>query len=160
MESTAGATLITEVGRDVLSKIAPEETPIFAAASKAYFADPAAALRQLRSKDNVLGFGLEAVAVAVTPVILVALSEMFEFLTRVAAKAVEDGLAKEIPDVISAMFRKFHSAKPQTPSVLTREHIGLIHGNVLQAARRLRLPPDKAQSLADAVTAQLVLAKE
>ena len=160
MENTAGAAIITEVGRDVLSEIAPEEMPIFGAASNAYFADPAAALRQVPSRDNVLGFGVEAVAVVVTPVVLLALSEVLQFLTRVAAKAVEDGLAKEIPDVIRAMFRKFHSAKPQMPSVLTREHIGLIHGNVLLAARRLRLPPDKAQSLADAVTAQLVLARE
>ena len=160
MENSADTVLVTEVARDVLSEIAPEEMPIFPAASRAYFADPAAAVRQLRAKDNVLGFGMEALAVAVTPAVLAILSEVFGFLTRVAAKAAEDELSKEIPQLIKAMFKKFHSSAPDVPSVLTREQMGQIHANVLVAAKKLRLPAEKAQSLADAVTAQLVLAKE
>lgn len=160
MENAAGAILVTDVARDVLSEIAPEEMPIFAAASRAYFADPAAARQQLRSRDNVLGFGVEALTVVVTPAVLLILSEVFDFLTGVAAKATEEGLTKEIPQIIKAMFRKFHSSEPDIPSVLTREQIGLIHSNVLLAAKKLRLPAEKAQSLANAVTAQLVLPKE
>src|SRR5262245_36782920 len=112
VESSANTALVTEVARDVLSEIAPQEIPILAAASRAYFADPAAALRQARSKDNVLGFGLEAAAVVVTPAVLLVTSEVLEFLTRVAKKAVEEGLTQEIPQVIKAMFRKFHSSAP------------------------------------------------
>ena len=160
MENSAGTLLVTEVARDVLSEIAPEEMPIFPAARRAYFADPAAAVRQLHAKDSVLGFGMEALAVAATPAVLAILSEVFGFLTRVAAKAVEDGLSQEIPQLIKAMFKKFHSSAPDVPSVLTREQMGQIHSNVLLAAKKLRLPAEKAQSLADAVTAQLVLAKE
>jgi hypothetical protein len=161
MEKSASTVLVSEVARDVLSDIAPQEMPIFAAASRAYFADPAAALQQFRSKDDVLGFGMEAVTVLVTPAVLLVVSEVLEFLTRVAAKATEDGLAKEIPEIIKAMFRKFHSSEPDVmPSVLTKEHMALIHENVLLAAKRLHLPAAKAQSLANAVTAQLVLPKE
>jgi hypothetical protein len=58
------------------------------------------------------------------------------------------------------MFKKFHSSAPNVPSVLTREHLAVVHDNVLLAAKKLRLPADQARSLANAVTAQLVLAKE
>lgn len=160
MENSARTTLVTEVARDVLSEIAPQEMPIFAATSKAYFADPAAALQQLRAKDDVLGFGMDTAAALFTPAILLLLSETLEYLTRVAAKATADGLAKEIPDLIKAMFKKFHPSQPQTPSVLTKEHIAMVHGNILTSAKKLRLPAEKARSLADAVTAQLVLGKE
>src|SRR5262249_18716495 len=147
MEKSTDAALVTEVARDVLSEVAPQEMPIFAAASRAYFADPASALRQSRPKDNVLGFGIEAVGVLVTPAVLLVVSEVLEFLTRIAAKAMEDGLAKEIPQIIKSMFRKFHSSDPDTPAVLTKEHLALIHGNVLLAAKKLRLPAEQAQSL-------------
>ena len=60
----------------------------------------------------------------------------------------------------AAMFKKSDSSKPTAPSILTKEQVGLVHGNVLLAAKKLRLPVDKAQSLANAVTAQLVLPKE
>jgi hypothetical protein len=160
MQNAVDTTLVTDVARDVLSEVAPQEVPILAAASKAYFDDPAAALRQWQTRDDVLGFGLDSLTVLVTPAVLHIVSEVFESLLRVATKAVEEGLSKEIPQVIRAMFRRFHSADPDTPSVLTRQQIGLIHANVLQAAKKLRLPDVKAQSLADAIAAQLVLARE
>jgi hypothetical protein len=160
MEDSAGATLVADIARDVLSEVAPQEVPIFAAVSRAYFADPAAALKQSQSKDYVLGFGAGTLTVLLTPAILHILSEVLEFLTRVAKKAVEDGLAKEIPEVVKAMFARFRSSEPAIPSVLSKEQIGLVHGNVLRAAKKLRLPVDKAESLANAVTAQLVLPKE
>jgi len=160
MGNSSDTTLVADVARDVVSEIAPQEMPIFAAASRAYFADPDAALKHFRSKDYVLGFGLDAMAVLLTPVVLQVMSEVIEFLTRIAKKAVEDGVQKEASQLVAAMFAKFHSSKPAIPSVLTREQIGLIHGNVLSAAKKLRLPVDKAQSLANAVTAQLVLPNE
>jgi len=157
MPSTDDAALVTDVARDVLSEIAPEELPIFPAASRAYVADPAAALRGLGAKEEMLGFGMEALAAAATPVILIVVTEVFQFLTGVAAKAVADGLGSEISGLVKAMFKRFRPSAPDTPSILTRDHIAAIHNNVLLAARRLRLPQEKARALADAVTAQLVL---
>jgi hypothetical protein len=156
MGKTVDATLVSDIARDVLEELAPQEMPIFPAASRAYFADPAAALKQSRSKDSALGFGVDSF-VFLTPVVLPVLSEVFEFLTQVAEKAVEGGLAKEIPEIVKGMFRKFHSSEPESASVLTKEQIAFVHGKVLAAAKRLRVPPDQARSLADAVTARLVM---
>ncbi len=95
MPSTADAALVTDVAHDILSEIAPDELPIFPAASRAYAADPAAALRGLGVKDEALGFGLEALAAAATPVVLIVVTEVFQFLTGVAAKAATDGSRKK-----------------------------------------------------------------
>jgi len=157
MPNAADAALVTDIAHDILCEIAPDELPIFAAASRAYAAAPAAALRGLGAKDEVLGFGMDALAAAATPVVLIVVSEVSQFLIGVAEKAVADGLTKEISEIVRAMFKRFHRSAPNVPSVLTREHIATIHGNVLMAAQRLRLPQDRARALADAVTAQLVL---
>ena len=159
MDDSASTTFVGDIARDVLSEIAPQEIPIFAATSRAYFANPEAALQQLRSKDNVLGFGTDAASFLFSPAVLLVLSETFQYLLRVAASATADGLAKEIPELIKAMFKKFQSSQPDTPSVLTREHIASIHGNILASAKKLRIPAEKARTLANAVTAQLVLPK-
>jgi hypothetical protein len=158
MENAVDATLVSDIAQDVLAELAPQEMTIFPAASRAYFADPAAALKHSRTKDSALGFGVDSF-VFLTPVVLPVLSEVFEFLTQVAKKAVEAGLAKEIPEIIKGMFRKFHSSGPGSPSVLTTEQIALVHTKVLATAKRLRMPPDQARSLADAVTARLVMPK-
>jgi hypothetical protein len=160
MEKSVDTVLMTEVARDILTEVAPHEMPIFAAASRAYFADPAAALRQAHSKDNVLGFGIEAVTVVITPAVLSVMSEVLEYLTDIALKGVAQGLTEETSLIVKAMFKKFHSSTPNVPSVLTREHLAIVHDNVLLAAKKLRLPADQARSLANAVTAQLVLTKE
>lgn len=159
MDDSASAMFVGDIARDVLSEIAPQEIPIFAATSRAYFANPEAALQQLHSKDNVLGFGADAAGFLFTPAVLLVLSETFQYLLRVAAKATADGLAKEIPELIKAMFRKFQPSQLDAPSVLTKEHIASIHGNILVSAKKLRIPAEKARSLANAVTAQLVLPK-
>ena len=147
--------LVTDVARDVLEELAPQELPILPAAARAYFADPAAALKQSRSKDSALGFGADSF-VFLTPVVLPVLSEIFEFLREVAEKSLEAGLAKEVPEIIKCMFRKFQPSEPGFPT-LTTDQIAVVHGKVLAAAKRLRLPPHDARSLADAVTARLVM---
>jgi hypothetical protein len=114
MENAIDATLVTDIAGDVLVELAPQELPILPAASRAYFADPAAALKQLHPKDNALGFGVDPTLVFLTPIVLQVLADVFGFLTGVAKKAVEAGLAKEIPEIIKGMFRKFHSFEPDS----------------------------------------------
>jgi hypothetical protein len=155
--NSARAALVGVIARDIVADVAPEEIAIFPAASAAYFDDPAAALKQSRSKGDVLGFGTSPLGLLLTPVILAAVAAVFDFLTAVAKKSVEDGLAKEVPELVRAMFRKFHAPTAPAPSVLTREQLAVIHGQVLMAATKLRVPADTAESLANAVIAQLVL---
>lgn len=120
MENFSDNTLVADVARDVISEIAPQEMPIFVAASGAYFEDPATAHHAIRSGDDPLGFGLGALGALLTPVVLHILSEVFVFLIGVARKATEDGLTKEVPQLLKAMFKKYQGAQPDVPTILTR----------------------------------------
>jgi hypothetical protein len=156
MTDFLGDTLVSEISRDIVAQIAPQELPIFQAVSAAYFANPAYALNNIHPKDDVLGFGIDPVTALITPIVLKVISEVFQFLLDVAKKAAEDGLEKELPIVIRKVFKKYNSSEPLP---LTQEQILLIRGQVLKSAERL-LSKDKAVSLANAVTVQLVLPSE
>lgn len=143
--------LVSEIARDIVTQIAPQELPIFPAVSEAYFDDPTKALNTLKSEDRVLGFGLDPSAALLTPVVLAVLSAVFQFLVQIAEKAVEDGLGEEVGEIIKRMLSKGDYSKR---SVLTEEQIGLIRQKVLTAAKGLRLSGDKPAALANAVAAQ------
>ncbi|MBV8096675.1 MAG: hypothetical protein JO110_26210, partial [Acetobacteraceae bacterium] len=147
--------IIRDIGREVVAVAAPEELLIFHAASAAYFANPERALKTSRSRDNVLGFGLDPVGIVLTPVVLSIMHEVFGFLMEIAEGAIKAGLQRKISDLIRSMFKK--NADSGT-SILTSRQIKAVHEKVLLAANKLQLPSSKAESLADAVTAQLALA--
>jgi hypothetical protein len=151
--------LVGEIALEVLTRVAPQEIAIFPAASRAYFADKDAALKNLRQGDEVLGFG-SSLTVFFTPVVLYVLSEVVDTLARIARKAVEDGVSKEFTAVLQSMFAKFRGPKPDGLSVLTKEQIGLIHAKVVSTATRLKVPAAEAGALANAITAQLVTAQK
>jgi hypothetical protein len=142
--------LVGKIARDVVAQIAPQELPIFPAISQAYFANPADVLKNVKSEDRALGFGLDP-TLLLTPIVLTVLSDIFVFLVEIAKKALEDGLGNETSEIIKRMFSRSDSSKAP---VLTKQQITLIHGKVLTAAKKLRLSDDKAASLADAVAVQ------
>lgn len=149
--------LIATVARDLLADVAPQEIPIFPAVSRAYFADPGRALKRRQAGDDALGFGADALAVLVTPILLHILSEVWDILIEAAKKAVTDGLAKEIPEALKAMFKRFDRSATSPPSPLGKAQLELIHDSVLAEARKLQLPDDKIEAIANAVTAHLII---
>jgi hypothetical protein len=149
--------LITTIARDILAEVAPQEIPIFPAVSRAYFTDPARALKRRQTGDDALGFGADALAVLVTPVLLHILTEVSGILMEAAKKAVTDGLAKEIPEAIKAMFKRFGRSAASIPSPLGNAQLALIHESVVSEARKLQLPDDKIEAIANAVTAHLII---
>jgi hypothetical protein len=150
--------LMNEVARDVLADIAPQELPIFPAVSKAYFADPSVALNKLRSRDTALGLGMESLAILLTPIVLQILAQAFQILTEAAQKAVTDGLAKEIPDAIKMMFKRFRASGPSMPPPVGKVQLDAIRAKIRLTAKEMQLPDDKIAVLINAVTAQLAIA--
>ena len=133
-----GDDLVSEIALEVLTRVSPHEVAIFPAASRAYFADKDAGLKNLRQKDELPGFG-NALSVFLTPVVLLVLSEVVDRLTRIARKAVGDGIAHEFTAVPQSMFARFRGPKPDALSVLTKEQIGLIHVRVIATAIHLHM---------------------
>ena len=86
---------VTALARAAVERAAPEELPLFRATSEAYLNDPAA-LEQRGGRDEMLGFGVEAAAVLVTPVALSVARDVLAFLAeqvrRVARKEGEGAI--------------------------------------------------------------------
>jgi hypothetical protein len=157
MSNAEDSELITTIARDILAEVAPQEIPIFPAVSRAYFADPARALKLRRTGDAALGFGADALAVFLTPAVLHILSAVCEILMEAAKKAVTDGLAKEIPEALKAMLKRFGRSAASMPSPLGKVQLEQIHASVLLEAKKLQLPDDKIEAIANAVTAHLII---
>jgi hypothetical protein len=62
--------LATDVARDLVGQLAPEEMPLFRATSEAYLKDPQKVLKEHTGEDEMLGFGTGEVVSLLTPVAL------------------------------------------------------------------------------------------
>ena len=144
--------LVSSVAHDVVILIAPQELPIFQTVCEAYFDDPRKALMVLKSEDTVLGFGPDASAALLMPIVLAVVSEVFQLLVQIGKKGIEDAFGGEVTAIIKGMLRKGDHPKR---SSLTKEQIRLVHQKALAAAKGLRLSDDKAAALANSIIAQL-----
>ena len=151
--------LARELAREVVAQVAPPELPIFNAASKAYFDNPDQALRQ-RSRDEMLGFGVESIAL-LTPYALAIAKPVVALLMRELAKQVQ----AQSSDVILAWVRRLlrrrdqkaeEAAEPEVKP-LTPEQLNRVRELALGKAREFDLEEDKAALLADAMVGRLVL---
>ncbi|WP_157662173.1 hypothetical protein [Burkholderia ubonensis] len=156
MEHPGDRALVNEIARAILVDVAPNEVPVFSAVSIAYFANPKAAVKQARSKNSILGFGMDS-TILLTPAVLHIVSEVCIFL---AAEAAKDVLGDAIHEAVRPFFIKPAPPDPKAQSNLTKEQIGKVHEIVLLNSKKLRLPAALAHSLANAITAQLVSLKE
>src|SRR4051794_7034235 len=160
-DQTVDDALVASLARSAVSAVAPEELPLFRATSEAYFADPSASAPK-RSGDEMLGFGVEAALVLVTPAALsVARAVVNAVVAEIGAKA-GDG-AKGVVDRLAA--RLLHREAPGDGAdgeaavpLLTQEQLREVRAVALANAQRLELEPDRAQLLADALVGSLATA--
>ncbi|MGW6686389.1 hypothetical protein [Streptomyces sp. NPDC054961] len=113
-------------------------------------------------RDEALGFGMDAVAVAVTTLVLTVVADTLTQLARTPAERVATGF--------SAWVRRHVLRRPDpsrdAPAAsgegdqppLTREQMRRIHRSADHHARRLHIPAAIAQAIADGVVAELTLA--
>jgi hypothetical protein len=155
--------LVAELARSAVSKAAPEELPLFRATSEVYFEDPDALAAQ-RSKDEMLGFGIDAGLVLLTPVALAVSREVLSFvIEQVRAQAREHG-KDAIDRLVARMLRRgtedeaSAAASEPDPPDLTEEQLAEVRALALEKARQLKLAPDKAELLADSLVGSLVAA--
>ncbi|SAL14594.1 hypothetical protein AWB74_00386 [Caballeronia arvi] len=161
MDPAAEHDLIREISRHVLTQIAPQELPLFTAASAAWFADPAAAMKASKNRDAALGFGADAFSILFTPLVLQVVSEIMPMLGGIALKATETAVGEEVSALVRKMFRRGESeTRPDAAPALNTEQLGEVHRHVIAAGKRLRLDHAQTQRLADAVVAQFVLPKK
>jgi hypothetical protein len=146
-------TLVSGLARTAVERTAPEELPLFGPTSEAFFDDPEA-LERGGGGDELLGFGAEAAVVLVTPVALSVAKDVVRFVAdqlRTRLKTEGEGAIQ------AALDRVFgpHDRDETAHADLTDEELQRVHAIALEKARQLRLSPDRAGILADAIVGGL-----
>jgi hypothetical protein len=152
--------LVEALARSAVERVAPEELPLFKATSEAYFSDPAA-LARTRSGDDMLGFGVDAALVLVSPVALQVAKDVIGFVVaqlRESAREEGEGAIKRL--VARLVHRDEDEEKDGDEPVpeLTDEQLEQVRTLALEKARSLRLSDAKATLLADSLVGSLATA--
>lgn len=147
-----------ELARRIVRKIAPEELPSFDIVAAPYLERPKQAERRLRqAHDDPLGFGLGDIVAMATPVIALVSGSVITAVSDGVGKVVRDGTT----NAARKAWRKFRGKPveplelPSTP--LTKAQLTEVRQVALARALSLGMKQQKAEALADAVVAALVL---
>lgn len=159
--SVAAATpddLVAELARATVARAAPEELPLFAPMSEAYFADPKA-LDSGKTRDEMLGFGVEAAAMLVTPIALQVARDVLGFLHEQLRERAREHGEGAIDRIIARIVGKKDSEETAEPvAQLTDEQLEQVRALALEKARTLKLSDAKAALLADSLVGSLATA--
>jgi len=150
--------VVADLARQLVVESAPEELPLFGATSEAYFESPEKTLERRGDKDEMLGFGVEAAVILLTPVALDVAKRVVLFLASEFQDAAKKESGQAIGDFVHGLFhRKEAKAEPEkeAPPALTSDQLHEVREIAFARARQLDLPEDRAGLLADAVVGSL-----
>ena len=152
--------LVAALARASIERAAPEELPLFRATSQAYFNDPEA-LEKQRSRDEMLGFGVDAAVMLVTPVALAVAKDVIEFIgAHLRARAEKEG-GGAIDRVLDRLVNRDGEAAATEPAgvpELTDEQLDQVRTLALEKAKQLKLSDAKAELLAESLVGSLATA--
>lgn len=143
--------LITEVSKEIVAEIAPEELELVDELLDDYYANP----EVHEGKDNPLEFGSEFLA-ASTPVVAMALHTLFGFIvSEVWGSAQKEGAAL-IAEKMKALLNPTKE-KPEPGLGLTQEQLEKAMKLIKKEAQRGGMNPKKAEDLALKIVARIAL---
>jgi hypothetical protein len=152
---------VADAAREIVARVAPQEMPLFRATSEAYFADPERALAERKPKDEMLGFGVEAAALLLTPVIIDVVRRVATALLNSAGDAVEKEGSEAVGGFVHKLFHRGKDesdgegvAKADVPD-LSPDQLQEVREIAYSRALELDVPEDRAGLLADAVVGSL-----
>ena len=153
--------LVEALARSAVEQVAPEELPLFRATSEAYFADPSS-LERGRSRDDMLGFGVDAALVLVSPVALQVAKEVIGFVVaqfrEAAAEEGEGAIKRLVARLVHRNEDEDEKGEDEPVPDLTDEQLQQVRALALEKARSLRLSDTKAALLADSLVGSLATA--
>lgn len=161
--SVAAATpddLVAALARATVERAAPEELPLFAPMSEAYLADPKA-LEPGKGRDEMLGFGVDAAVLLVTPVALQVARDVLGFLhEQLRERAREHGEGAVDRIVARLVGKQDAAAEAETEAVpeLTDAQLEQVRALAFEKARSLKLSDARAELLADSLVGSLATA--
>jgi hypothetical protein len=137
---------ISAVVRAVVEQAAPEELPMVEGLSEATDEAVVARLSRGPARDERLGFGLEDVAVLVSPVLYIALDQA---VRKIVDDSI-DGARRRAPRWARWVTRRGKGA-PTVPPALSAQHIAEIRDQVTALAKERGVPDDKIERVREAL---------
>jgi hypothetical protein len=159
-QSVAAATpddLVAALARATVERAAPEELPLFGPMSEAYLADPSS-LQDGKKRDEMLGFGVDAAVVLVTPVALQVARDVLGFLHEQLRERAREAGEGAIDRIIVRLVGKKDDASDEPVPELTDEQLEQVRALALEKAKTLKLSDSKATLLADSLVGSLATA--
>ncbi|MGI5473185.1 hypothetical protein [Streptomyces sp. CA-132043] len=148
---TSGGVRAGDVVRDVVAEVAAEELPVVDGLAALDEEVVARRMGRGRSEQDPLGFGLDEVAVLVTPVVWLAVHEAARQLGGQAAI----GATRGVKAVGRRIFRR--SAESAVIPALSREQLREVRELVVKVGAERGLSERRAETIADAVVVRLTL---
>jgi hypothetical protein len=161
-QSVAAATpddLVAALARATVERAAPEELPLFGPMSEAYLADPSALEDGGKKRDEMLGFGVDAAVVLITPVALQVARDVLGFLhEQLRERAREQGEGAIDRIIAKLVGKKDEAAADEPVPELTDAQLEQVRKFAVEKARSLKLSEERAGLLADSLVGSLATA--
>jgi hypothetical protein len=161
-QSVAAATpddLVAALARATVERAAPEELPLFGPMSEAYLADPSALEDGGKKRDEMLGFGVDAAVVLITPVALQVARDVLGFLHEQLRERAREQGEGAIDRIIARLVGKKDEAAADEPvPELTDAQLEQVRKFAVEKARSLKLSEERAGLLADSLVGSLATA--
>jgi hypothetical protein len=148
--------LVAALARATVEKAAPEELPLFRATSEAYFEDPQA-LERGGGKDEMLGFGVDAAMVLMTPIALQVAKDVIGFLGEQLRERAREQGEGAIDRIIARLVNR-NGGEDAAVEELTDEQLEQVRALAIKKGRALKLSDERATLLADSLVGSLATA--
>jgi hypothetical protein len=154
--------LISDIARDLVAQIAPQELPLFRPIKEAYFKDPEKARKGTAAKDEMLGFGVADAAMLITPIVLTVVTDVVKHITEQVLETVKQEGAMLATDIVKKLFKKLRTPTENEEEIplITDEQRSDIYQLAFKQAYQLNLPEDQAKALAASIIDLLVIGKK
>jgi hypothetical protein len=148
-----------DIVRDVIAEIAPAELPIVDGLRQL---NPRAVRRRLRRRwrrRDPVGFGLEQVAVLMTPVAWIVVDEVTRRVTDDVADSYGGRITRALRAAIRRLTRRPAEETPKEAAVvpLSTAQLQAVRRRIIELAPKYTLTAEDAEALGDRVVARLVL---
>jgi hypothetical protein len=148
---------ISEVSKEIVAQVAPEEVELFDDLAAEYYANPQPPDLAARASDDPLGFGLDAGIVAATPAVMAMVSVAFGFVWQAAV----DSFKTESQDFIAHKVKELFQGKKQESApktlALTPAQLKEVRRLCIKEATDFGMCDKDAGQMADALAGRLAM---
>lgn len=145
--------LVAQLTRDVLADAAPEETGVFAKDESGWVDGTH---RTAAPRDDMTGFGAEAIAIVLTPYVVAAARTAIRYVAGIVAETAGAEIRPKVAAWVRGLFGQ--EAVEAVPPTLPVGVVRRVREETLRTLRDMGLPEDDAALVSDTVAGRLVLA--